>query len=116
MTDAIPAQTTESIPQTVPGRTLIWRFVWHYIQMVIAMFVGMMALMPVWHLLVAQLGMAELLERPVPRSLAMATTMTIGMAAWLAFRRHSWIGIAEMGAATNTPAATATTRLVRVGV
>jgi hypothetical protein len=46
----------------------------------------------------------------------MATTMTIGMAAWLAFRRHSWIGIAEMGAATNTPAATATTRLVRVGV
>lgn len=35
----------------------------------------------------------------MPRSLAMATTMTIGMAAWMALRRHSWIGIAEMGAA-----------------
>ena len=29
----------------------------------------------------------------------MATSMTIGMAAWMLWRRHSWRAVAEMGAA-----------------
>jgi hypothetical protein len=32
-------------------------------------------------------------------SLLMATWMTAGMAAWMAWRRHSWPAIAEMGLA-----------------
>ncbi|MGH4026956.1 MAG: hypothetical protein ACRDRV_20475 [Pseudonocardiaceae bacterium] len=32
-------------------------------------------------------------------ALLMATWMTAGMAAWMAWRRHAWPGIAEMGLA-----------------
>ena len=35
--------------------------------------------------------------------LVMATNMAIGMGAWMRFRRHSWLAIAEMSAAMYLP-------------
>lgn len=67
-------------------------FVVHYLQMLVAMFVGMGVLMP----LTMPLGDGAGVE---VNALLMATSMTIGMAAWMAWRRHSWPGIVEMGAA-----------------
>jgi flagellar biosynthetic protein FliP len=95
-------QTKEPTTRAVSRRTKVMRFVWHYVQMVIAMFVGMMVLMPLWRLAVGFLG-GDLHSQVAHRSLAMAATMTIGMAAWMAFRRHSWISIAEMSAAMSAP-------------
>jgi len=67
-------------------------FVVHYLQMLVAMFVGMGVLMP----LTMPLGDGAGVE---VNALLMATSMTIGMAAWMAWRRHAWAGIAEMGLA-----------------
>ncbi|MCK6211409.1 hypothetical protein KZX45_12730 [Georgenia sp. EYE_87] len=64
----------------------------HLLQMVIAMVAGMVVLMPVAMLLDDGAGVEV-------RALLMATTMTVGMTAWMAFRRHSWAAIAEMGLA-----------------
>lgn len=65
-------------------------FVVHYLQMLAAMAVGMLVLGPLSML--ADAG-AEV------DSLLMATWMTIGMTAWMAWRRHSWPATAEMGLA-----------------
>ena len=35
--------------------------------------------------------------------LVMATNMTLGMALWMAVRRHRWVAIAEMGLAMYVP-------------
>ncbi len=75
-----------------------WHAVRHYLEMVVAMIVGMVALGPVWSL--AWPGWIDRLEVHV---LVMATNMAIGMAAWMAFRRHSAVAIAEMSAAMYVP-------------
>ena len=67
------------------------RFIIHYGQMVVAMFAGMGLLMPVSMLL------GDL--RIEAEALVMATWMVIGMAAWMAWRRHSWTAIVEMSLA-----------------
>lgn len=69
------------------------RFVRHFLEMLVAMIVGMVALGPLW----PELPGTEL------HAFVMATNMTIGMALWMGFRRHSWIAIAEMGAAMYAP-------------
>jgi len=68
------------------------RFVRHYLEMIAAMLVGMAVL--------GQLSM--LLGHGVAvevHALLMATYMTTGMAAWMAYRRHGWPAIAEMAIA-----------------
>ncbi len=70
------------------------RFTLHYVEMVVAMFVGMMALGPLWHLV-----WPGLMEQPTLHVLVMATDMSIGMAAWMRLRKHNWAGIAWMCAA-----------------
>ena len=67
-------------------------FVVHYLQMLAAMLVGMVVLGPL-SMLVGDGARAEM------RALLMATTMTAGMAAWMAWRRHPWPAIVEMGLA-----------------
>jgi hypothetical protein len=76
----------------------LWHFLRHYLEMVVAMLVGMFVLGPleglVWPALTA---------RPDVGVLVMATNMSIGMAAWMRFRGHSWRGIAEMSASMYLP-------------
>lgn len=78
-------------------------FIRHYIEMVLAMTVGMFALMPLWPVAFHAVGAPHLLDRAEPMALVMATDMAIGMAAWMAFRRHGWRDIAEMSAAMYVP-------------
>ena len=68
------------------------RFILRYLQIVAAAIVGMVVLGPLSMRIGASAG-AEV------NALLMATTMTAGLAAWMAWRRHPWAGIAEMGLA-----------------
>jgi hypothetical protein len=61
----------------------------HFLQMVAAMVLGMLVLGMLW----PSFGGVEV------DALVMATNMTIGMTAWMAYRRHGWAAIAEMAAA-----------------
>jgi hypothetical protein len=83
---------------THSGGSRIWHFARHYLEMVVAMLVGMFTLGPlegfVWPALTA---------RPDVGVMVMATNMSIGMGAWMRFRGHSWRGIAEMSAAMYLP-------------
>ena len=95
--------TTETLhtPHTRPAhsrRRTAWHLVRHYLEMVVAMVVGMVALGPVWSLLWP--GWTAVFEVHVA---VMATNMALGMAAWMAFRKHSAIAIAEMSAAMYVP-------------
>jgi flagellar biosynthetic protein FliP len=65
----------------------------HFLQMLIAMAVGMAVGMA----LLMPLGPA--LRGIEVQAFAMATAMTVGMAAWMVFRRHSRAAVAEMSAA-----------------
>lgn len=87
-----------------PAAAPSWRrFVRHYLEMVAAMLVGMIVLMPVVSLLAAAAGRAEVLERPTVSAFVMAGTMTAGMTVWMRYRRHGWPATAEMGAAMVLP-------------
>lgn len=78
------------------------RFWWHYLQMVVAMLVGM-ALTPVGRMLFDAVGASAAYERGDVHTLVMATAMTIGMTAWMMFRGHGWRPTAEMAAAMYVP-------------
>ena len=67
-------------------------FIIHYLQMVVAMLAGMALYMPLSTL-------AGDTARVEVDALLMATAMTAGMTAWMAWRRHTWPAIAEMGLA-----------------
>jgi hypothetical protein len=72
-------------------------FVLHYLEMVIAMFAGMVVLGVPADLIV---------EDPAPavELLAMAAMMTAPMVAWMRFRGHAWRPCIEMSAAMFVPA------------
>jgi hypothetical protein len=74
------------------------RFALHYVQMLIAMVVGMGVLYPIWMMATAKLN-GSALTGPEVESLVMATTMAAGMAFWMRFRRHRWRPVVEMSLA-----------------
>lgn len=76
-------------------RSPLVRFVGHYLEMVVAMAVGMVALAPLWP--DAWLARGDL------HAVAMAVDMTVAMVVWMAVRRHSWPRIAEMAAVMVLP-------------
>jgi hypothetical protein len=84
-----------------PDYRAIGRFAWHFVQMLIAMAVGM-ALGPVWGLLLEPFGV-DLQSHPAPDAMVMATDMAIGMAVWMRIRGHSRRSIGEMSAAMYLP-------------
>jgi hypothetical protein len=76
----------------------IARFAGHYAEMVVAMFVGMGLFALPWMVLWPGLS-----DHPVLDTLVMVANMTLGMAAWMAIRRHSPRMIIEMSAAMAAP-------------
>ena len=70
----------------------------HYLEMVVAMLLGMAVLGPVWSLVWPGLS-----AHTAADALVMATDMAIGMGAWMRFRGHSWPAIAAMSAAMYLP-------------
>ena len=85
--------TTIAPPRTTARK--LARFTGHYVEMVAAMLIGMMALHPLWP--------SSWLERADVAALVMATNMTVAMTAAMLLRRHSWPRIAEMAAAMYLP-------------
>jgi hypothetical protein len=84
--------------EAATGGRRLWHFLRHYLEMVLAMLAGMVALGPLEHLV-----WPALTARADVGVLVMATNMSIGMGAWMRFRGHSWRGIAEMSAAMYLP-------------
>lgn len=84
---------TAAPPRTTARK--LARFTGHYVEMVVAMIVGMVALHPLWP--------ASWLERADVDVLVMATNMTVAMTAAMLLRRHSWPRITEMAAAMYLP-------------
>ena len=76
----------------------MWHFVRHYLEMVVAMLVGMYTLGGVEDLVLPSVTL-----RADAGVLVMATNMAIGMSAWMRFRGHSWRAIVEMSAAMYVP-------------
>jgi hypothetical protein len=77
-------------------------FIRHYVEMVIAMFVGMAVLeLP---LRMLGTGWHELsIDAPALGFLGMATSMTVPMVGWMLYRGHGWRANAEMSAAMFVP-------------
>lgn len=83
------------------------RFVWHYVQMAIAMELGM--LLPVGFILSA-LGLTAAVSRsPEASALVMTAEMVLGMAAWMCIRRHPWRHTVEMSAGMSASTVVAAT-------
>ena len=77
------------------ARTVL-RFAGHYLEMVVAMVVGMALLAPVWRL--AWPGLAD---SPGLETITMAFDMTVAMGGWMRLRRHPWPHITRMCVAMN---------------
>ena len=78
----------------------------HFIEMVLAMLVGMAVLGMVVQGVCAALGHSGFfLDHVGLRAPLMAMNMTVGMAVWMRHRGHGWVPIAEMSAAMFVPLA-----------
>ncbi|MDT0317812.1 hypothetical protein [Streptomyces millisiae] len=76
------------------------RFALHYVEMILAMFVGMFALDPLW----TAAGLDPSYDHePELASLLMAFDMSVGMALWMRFRGHAWAPTLEMCGAMFAP-------------
>jgi len=84
-------------------RAAVWAFTRHYLEMLVAMIVGMVVLAPVWSWATGALGVAAVFDRADVGALVMATNMTIAMSVWMLYRGHSWAPIVEMAAAMYLP-------------
>lgn len=78
-------------------------FLRHYLEMVVAMVAGMVALGPAWSWVFESLQVTGFFSRPDMAALVMATNMTIAMSALMRYRGHSWRPITEMAAAMYLP-------------
>jgi flagellar biosynthetic protein FliP len=76
----------------------------HFIEMVLAMIVGMVVLGMAAALICAALGQAGFLtDHAGLRSFVMVLNMSIGMAVWMRYRGHGWTPIGEMVGAMCLP-------------
>ncbi|SCL45523.1 hypothetical protein GA0070606_0777 [Micromonospora citrea] len=75
----------------------------HLLEMALAMIAGMVLLGPLRTAVGAAVGLAPAFERPDVGALLMATDMSVGMAVWMRYRRHSWPAVGEMTAAMYLP-------------
>jgi hypothetical protein len=81
-----------------------WR---HFLEMNIAMWIGMGLGVVIFGLLFAAFGTSRdeiRLHHPAYMVLLMGFEMTAAMVAWMRFRGHAWRGCAEMAAAMVVPA------------
>jgi hypothetical protein len=80
------------------------RFALHYIEMVVAMFVGMLVLGGLLRAGLAAAGVEYSMERyPELMLIEMGCTMAIGMLVWMRIRRHGWAPTVEMSVAMLLP-------------
>jgi hypothetical protein len=99
-----PAQTASRHPTHPAGGHRRWRFLRHYLEMVAAMLVGMVALGATLRGVLALAGREFPAQYPELAALEMAATMSAGMVAWMRHRGHGWASTLEMVAAMFAPA------------
>ncbi len=98
--------TTRTTSGAARRRTERQNLVRHFIEMVLAMVVGMAVLGGMVQLICAASGYSgSFLEHPGLRAPLMAMNMTVGMAVWMRHRGHGWAPITEMSAAMFVPIA-----------
>jgi len=102
-TDAPACSTPEHAGHRMTARRRRWKLTVHYLEMVVAMAVGMVVLHPVWTFGLDAAGWSGLLDHPEAMTMVMATDMTVAMTAWMRFRGHTWRPCVEMGAAMYLP-------------
>jgi flagellar biosynthetic protein FliP len=78
-------------------------FARHYLEMVVAMFVGMAVLWALTSVVTTVLGLKYSLT-PEVAALKMAFDMSVGMVVWMRYRGHGWASTLEMVAAMFAPA------------
>ena len=92
------SNTTETAPDVgTNSHGSVWR---HYVEMVLAMFAGMLILGALRDLSGLTWSYAD---SPGAAYLLMATDMALGMAAWMRVRGHSWSHTLEMCAVMYVP-------------
>jgi hypothetical protein len=93
-------------PSSIHSGTRVHRrhFIRHYLEMVIAMFVGMAVLGGALQGILALAGWEFPSQFPELASLVMALEMSIGMVVWMRYRGHSWVSTLEMAGAMFVPA------------
>jgi hypothetical protein len=79
------------------------RFVRHYAEMVVVMFLGMFTLMAPTGLVLGAIGTSWSRLSPAMNVFMMALTMTVPMAAWMRYRGHAWRANLEMAASMLIP-------------
>lgn len=96
MTD-VSRITSSAVTVRAPSWSKVAR---HYAEMLLAMFAGMLAV----GALRAAAGLTvAFADHPGWSFLLMATDMSLGMAAWMRYRGHSWASTLEMCAAMYVP-------------
>jgi hypothetical protein len=84
-------------------RTSAGQFVRHYLEMVVAMVVGMVLLAPLESALLNPLGWVAVRAVPELDALVMASNMSVAMVVWMRYRGHGWAATNEMTAAMYLP-------------
>ena len=80
------------------------RFIRHYLEMVVAMFAGMLVLGVPAGLVLEAFGVTDLHgDAPAASLFLMAVTMTVPMVAWMRYRGHGWAPCNEMAASMFLP-------------
>ena len=98
--------TTEpvTVATATPSRRVL-RFARHFLVMLAAMYLGMLALNPVYDWAAGAAGYADpWTQLPVLSAMVMAVNMTVPMAVWMRWHGHGWRPVGEMAAAMFVPA------------
>jgi flagellar biosynthetic protein FliP len=101
-----PIEQTKHVQADPPQRrSRGWgRFALHYLEMVVAMFVGMLVLGGALRALLAATDVEYSMDRqPELMLIEMGCTMAIGMLVWMRIRRHGWPATLEMSLAMLLP-------------
>ncbi len=109
----IPHIHTASIPMTGSQirstASQIGRFSLHFLEMVVAMMVGMPVLFMVRSLIPTSSGLAAAFKSgTIAYSITMTVFMTLPMVAWMIVRGHGWRHSLEMAVAMDAPVAVTT--------
>jgi hypothetical protein len=96
----------EAGPGSPKHRRRALTFVRHFVEMIVAMLIGMAALGALWRAILAGFDVdasAFRLQHAVVVALVMAFDMTVPMVWWMRHRGHSWARGGEMAAAMFVP-------------
>ncbi len=110
---AVPHMHTVSIPMTDnrirSTASQVGRFSLHFLEMVVAMMVGMPVLFLVRNLIPASSSLAAAFKSgTISYSITMTVFMTLPMVAWMILRGHGWRHSVEMAIAMVAPIAVTT--------